>query len=107
MTSRERFARMYAHKEADRVPIIDSPWQGTILRWRKEGLGDTDWVEFFDIDRVATISIDISPRFERKIVEETGNFVTYKTPWEVTLLKQRIPDSTPEYLSFTIKNPDE
>ena len=42
MTSRERFARMYAHQEADRIPIIDTPWQGTILRWPKEGLRDAD-----------------------------------------------------------------
>jgi len=26
MTSRERFLRMYDHREADRVPIIDFPW---------------------------------------------------------------------------------
>ena len=83
MTSRERFARMYAHQEADRIPIIDTPWQGTILRWRKEGLSDADWVEYFDIDRVANISVDISPRFESKIVEETKDFITYKTPWEL------------------------
>ncbi len=25
MTSHERFARMFAHQEADRIPIIDSP----------------------------------------------------------------------------------
>jgi hypothetical protein len=27
MTTKERFAWMYAHQEADRVPIVDSPWQ--------------------------------------------------------------------------------
>ena len=44
MTSRERFARMYAHKEADRVPITDIPWQGTISRWRREGMpAGADW----------------------------------------------------------------
>ena len=32
MTSHERFSRMFAHKEADRVPIIDSPWGATIER---------------------------------------------------------------------------
>jgi len=36
MTSRERFARMYAHQEADRVPVIDSPWGATIERWQSE-----------------------------------------------------------------------
>ena len=69
MTTHERFTRMFEHKEADRVPIIDSPWTGTILRWQKEGLGDQDWVEYFDIDRVASINVDISPRFESRVLE--------------------------------------
>ena len=30
MNSYERFKRMYEHKEADRVPIIDDPWAGTL-----------------------------------------------------------------------------
>ena len=29
MLTRERFARIYAHQEADRVPIIDDPWSPT------------------------------------------------------------------------------
>ncbi len=107
MTSRERFARMFAHQEADRVPIIDSPWRGTIMRWQKEGLGDADWVDFFDVDRVAGISVDISPRFESRVLEETEEFITYFTPWGVTLRQQRVPDSTPEFLDFTVTNPDE
>ena len=36
MTSRERFQRMFQHKEADRVPIIDGPWGSTIERWQRE-----------------------------------------------------------------------
>lgn len=107
MTSKERFARTFAHQEADRVPIIDSPWAGTLLRWQKEGLGDADWVEYFDIDRVAGISVDISPRFESKVLEETEDFITYQTSWGVTLRQQRIPDSTPEFLAFTVTTPDE
>jgi hypothetical protein len=30
MTSHERFSRIYAHKDADRIPISDQPWRGTI-----------------------------------------------------------------------------
>ena len=35
MTSKERFTRMFEHREADRIPIIDSPWAGTIARWKR------------------------------------------------------------------------
>ena len=107
MTSKERFTRMYAHEEADRVPIIDSPWQGTILRWRKEGLGEANWVDYFDIDRIVGIDVDISPRFESKVLKESDESITYITPWGVTLRQQRIADSTPEFISFTVTSPDE
>ena len=32
MTTHERFTRMYEHREADRIPIFDSPWSETIDR---------------------------------------------------------------------------
>ena len=38
MTSCERIQRMYEHREADRVPILDEPWAGTIRRWRRESI---------------------------------------------------------------------
>lgn len=34
MTSRERFARMFEHREADRIPILDSPWGATWKNWK-------------------------------------------------------------------------
>ena len=49
MTSKERFSRMFQHKEADRVPIFDSPWAGTIARWEREGMPKgMDWRDYFD-----------------------------------------------------------
>lgn len=107
MTSRERFERMFSHQEADRIPIIDSPWEGTILRWRNEGLGEANWVDFFDIDRVFTIGVDISPRFESKTIKETEDSITAVTPWGVTMRQHRVVDSTPEMLDFTVKTPDD
>ena len=52
MTSKERFLRMFQHKEADRIPMIDSPWGSTIERWRREGLPEkTDPAAFFGHER--------------------------------------------------------
>lgn len=62
MTTWERFKRIYEHREADRVPIVDSPWNGTVRRWRREGMpADVDWRDYFDVDKVAGIGVDISP----------------------------------------------
>lgn len=69
MTSHERFARMYAHREADRIPIIDSPWGATIERWHSEGMPkEIGYVEYFGLDRVANIkgSRHRYKRFEHK-----------------------------------------
>ncbi len=106
LTSRERFRRMYEHRDADRVPIIDSPWEGTLLRWRSEGLGDCDWVEYFDIDRIAHVGVDSSPRYPAATVSIDERFHTYTTPYGVTLKQLRVPDSTPEYVAFTVTDPD-
>jgi len=55
MTSRERFQRMYEHREADRVPIIDIPWAATIERWHREGMPEgTSYVDYFGLDPVHT-----------------------------------------------------
>jgi uroporphyrinogen decarboxylase len=52
MTTRERFARMYDHREADRIPIVDSPWRTTIERWHGEGMPeDVSYVDYFGLDR--------------------------------------------------------
>ena len=59
MTSHERFQRMFEHREADRIPIIDGPWGATIERWQREGMPkDVSFVDFFGLDHVVTISAD-------------------------------------------------
>lgn len=105
MTSYERFRRMYEHREADRIPIIDSPWGGTVARWKKEGM-NTDWTEYFGTDKMAHIGVDITPRFEYRVLEDTDRYVIHTTSWGVTMKEFKEMDSTPEMLDFTVTNPD-
>ena len=107
MTSKERFGRMFAHKEADRVPIVDGPWQGTLARWKNEGMpADADWHDYFDVDKTEMIRIDVSPRYEKKVIEENDEFIVTTTQWGVTLKNFKIPDSTPEFLEHKISTPE-
>lgn len=107
MTSHERFSRMYMHREADRIPIIDGPWRTTIERWHREGMPDNmDFAEYFDIDRVAGIGADNSPRYEARTIEETDTYKIYTTVWGATLKEFKHKDTTPEFLDFTITDPD-
>lgn len=103
MTTRERFQRIYSHREADRAPIYDFPWQTTLERWRGEGLPDgVDWEDFFGVDRVYQIIVDNSPRYPKRVLEETPEYRLYTTEWGLTLKQWRHIASTPHYEAFTI-----
>jgi uroporphyrinogen decarboxylase len=107
MTTHERFQRMYEHREADRIPIIDSPWDATIERWRMEGMpSDINYVDYFGLDHVAHISVDNSPQYEQKVLEETDEHIIYTSNWGATLKQWKHAASTPEFLNFTIIDPE-
>ncbi len=107
MTSRERYIRMYEHLEADRVPITDSPWAGTIVRWRREGMpANVDWRDYFGVDKIEGIGVDITPRYETRLIEETDRYKIYTSPWGVTMKQFKELDLTPEFLDFKVSDSD-
>jgi uroporphyrinogen decarboxylase len=107
MTTFERVKRMYAHQEADRVPVTDSPWGATIERWHREGMPeDVSYVDYFGLDNFAHIGVDNSPRYPVEVVEETDDYIITTTKWGATLKNWKHIASTPEFLDFTIKDPD-
>lgn len=108
MTTRERVTRMYEHRQADRVPITDSPWQGTILRWQREGMPvGMPWEKFFDVDLFGFLGVDVSPRYPEETVAETDEYRIYTTSYGVTIRQHKdIIDSTPEFLAYRIKDAD-
>lgn len=107
MTSRERFSRIFDHKEADRVPIIDAPWGTTITRWQKEGLpANMSFEDYFELDHIVGIGVDNSPRFESKVIKETEEDRTYTTAWGETRRDWKHATSTPEHISYKIVDRD-
>ena len=107
MTSWERFKRMYEHREADRVPITDGPWNGTIRRWQQEGMPEgVDWCDYFDVDKTASIAVDITPRLPVKVLEETDRYTITTSAWGVTMKQFKEEDSTPEMLDFQLTTPE-
>ncbi len=107
LTSRERFIRTFQHREIDRIVMIDEPWQGTLRRWHEEGLpADVAWEDYFGFDRRVTFSIDNSPQFEQKIIEETDRYIIHTTNWGATLKSFKEQDSTPEFLDCFISDPE-
>lgn len=107
MTTYERMKRMYEHREADRVPIIDSPWGPTIERWRREGLPEgVSFVDYFGLDHIAGIGVDNSPRYPGRVIEETEEYAITFSQWGATLKNWKHHGSVPEFLDFTIKDHD-
>lgn len=105
MTSRQRFMRMFEHRDADRIPISDSPWETTIERWNREGMpAGMDYRDFFELDKVATIYTDNSPMYDEKVIEENEKYKIYTTRWGATLKQWKHATSTPEFMDFTIKD---
>ena len=105
LTTHERVSRMFAHKDADRVPITDYPWGATIERWEREGMPKgADFVEYFDVDRFGGLYVDLTPQYPWETVEETEEYVITKTDWGTTIRNWKHAASVPEFLDFTIKD---
>lgn len=103
MTTKERVFRIFSHKEADRVPILDSPWQGTIRRWKKEGMPENiDWQDYFEVDKYAAIGVNISPRYPIKRISEDERSYVETSDWGVTMRHFKEEDSTPEFLDYKV-----
>lgn len=107
MTTHERFTRIFNHQEADRIPVMDSPWTGTIKRWHREGMPNgMAYTDYFDIDKVSGIGTDNSPQYETRTLEETERYRIFTTNWGATLKEFKEDDSTPEFIDFTIVSPE-
>jgi len=107
MTTYERIKRMYEHREADRIPIVDVLWNSTRERWQEQGMPyDADLSEYFGIDSIPKIEVDNSFRFEVKILEETDDYVIHTTPWGSTFKDWKHKGSTPEAIDYKITSPD-
>ncbi len=107
MTTRERILRAIHHQEADRIPMLDNPWAGTLARWYREGLPEgANWQEYFDFDRVIYIGLDNSPRYEYKVLESTDRYNIVTTSWGQTQKHFKEQDSTPEVLDCYYNTPE-
>jgi uroporphyrinogen decarboxylase len=104
-TSRDRIQRMFEHREADRVPIVDLPWDSTIARWRREGLpANADWAEYLDVDCVRLILPDNSPRFPERVIEATSEYRIYTTRWGATRKDWYDRSGALGYLDYAVKD---
>lgn len=108
LTTYERMMRTYNHQDADRIPIVDYPWGHTQTQWVEQGMpSDIDWRTYFGIDLVNTLGVDITPRYEQRLIEETDTYTIKTTKWGATLKYFKDHETTPEFIDFKVKTPDD
>lgn len=106
MTSRERFLLALNHREPDRIPVCDTPWETTIARWHAEGLpADTHPHGFFGYEW-ASQTADTSARLPEVTLEETDEYRIIKDAWGATTRVFKGRESVPELLDYTITTRD-
>ena len=95
MTSRQRIKAAIRYQPVDRLPVQESPWEEVPDMWAKQGMpvdtaaGATSAAavaDYFGFDMIG-MSLDASPRFEQKIIERSGGYITYEDRFGYTAKK--------------------
>jgi uroporphyrinogen decarboxylase len=67
---------------------------------------NVSYIDYFGLDLVPSMQVDNSPRYPAKVLEETAEYTVQTTPWGVTLRNWKHSGGVPEFLDFTIVDPD-
>jgi uroporphyrinogen decarboxylase len=104
INSRERVLAALRHEEPDdRIPIQDSPWAATIVRWLNEGLPtNIPPADYFGYE-VISFGADCSPRFPTRILEETAEYIVETTATGGVRRNHRDFSTTPEIIDYAVK----
>ena len=107
MTTRERMLRTYRHQEIDRILMVDSAWEGTVHRWRREGLpANVSWEDYFGFDGIVRVLPNNSPKYPSRVIEENDRYRIVTTEWGATQKQFKELDSTPETLDHYYCTPE-
>jgi hypothetical protein len=111
MNDRDRYIATVLGEPVDR-PVYWlnwSPWATAWKRWEAEGkpASITDYRSFMDPDQVllpVPINTGPCPRLERRVVEETDDYVVFYDSWGIKRRDYKGGESMSDFLSFPVKN---
>ena len=107
MNSRERVKLSLHHREPDRVPIHDGPWQATIDRWRTEGLpSGVSPADYFGYE-LAGVGPDISPQFPVEVISEDDEYIVERNSYGGIRKNHRDYSTTPMIIDYPCKSRDD
>lgn len=86
-------------------------WDKTIERWHNEGLPkDRTPQEYFGMDPwefvpvISGIRLPLDPLFERKVINENDEIITYRNEEGAILKEYKSKNSMPQFLEFPVKS---
>jgi len=104
MKPRERVKMALDHREADRIPIHDSPWQATIDRWRTEGLpSGVSPADYFGYE-LCGFGADTSPQFPTEVLSEDEEYIVVRTSFGGVRKNHRDYSTTPMIIDYPCKS---
>ena len=104
MNSRERVKTALQHREPDRVPIHDSPWQATVDRWRAEGLpSGVSPADYFGYE-VCGFGADTSPLFPVEVLSEDNEYIVERNSFGGVRKNHRDRSTTPMIIDYPCKS---
>ena len=96
-----------AHREPDRIPYTDAPWETTVARWRHEGMpADVAVKDYFGFEE-QRFGTDVSLRLPVATLEETDRYTVIRDANGAVKRTWRHATSVPEYVDFAIKTPQD
>jgi uroporphyrinogen decarboxylase len=111
MTGKERMSRILKHQSVDRVGLYEHFWGDTYKAWHeagkiKEGASFAD-VFGYDMDECWPLNTVADLDFERQVVAETEETITYLDGNGAVLRRHKLHDTTPEHVDFRVKEREE
>ncbi len=107
MTGKERMQRILRHEPVDRIGLYEHFWNDTYQAWQQEGHiapGESYEDHFgFDMQEHWAFNLTADLDFERQVVAETADTITYLDGNGATLRRHKFHDTTPEHVDFQVK----
>jgi len=104
VNSRERVRLALSHREADRIPIHDSPWAATVDRWRGEGLpSGVSAADYFGYE-LCGFGADTSPQFPVEVLHEDREYIIERNAFGGVRRNHRDRSTTPQIMDYPCKS---
>jgi len=108
MTGKERMIKILNREPVDRIGLYEHFWGDTHREWAKQGTVSQDESladHFgFDMDECWCFDLMADMNFERKIVTEDTDTITYLDGNGAILRRHKHHDTTPEHVDFTVQD---